>query len=89
MKYPDVVALVHCLFSRSFTSEPRLASFIIDSEIVAIDSGTGNLKSFQDLSQRARKDVRMDDIKVSVGVYAYDIMYLNGEVCSPGLFFHP
>ncbi|GJJ06355.1 hypothetical protein Clacol_000546 [Clathrus columnatus] len=80
-KYPDVVALVQRLISRSLTtSQLELKSFIIDSEIVAVNPDTGDLRSFQDLSQRARKDVCVEDIKVSVGVYAYDIMYLNGEI---------
>ncbi|KAG2150519.1 ATP-dependent DNA ligase [Suillus clintonianus] len=75
-KYPDIVHLVKCIFK----DQPRLQSFIIDSEIVAIDPADGGLKSFQELSNRARKDVEMSDIKVSVCVYAFDLMYLDGEV---------
>ena len=52
----------------------------MDAEIVAIDPADGNLKSFQDLSNRARRDVKLADIKVSVCVYAFDLMYLNKEV---------
>jgi DNA ligase 1 len=47
---------------------------------VAIDPATGALKTFQELSYRSRKDVEMGDIKVRVGIYAFDLMYLNGEV---------
>ncbi|KAG1737677.1 ATP-dependent DNA ligase [Suillus lakei] len=75
-KYPDIVHLVKCIFK----DQPQLQSFIIDSEIVAIDPADGGLKSFQELSNRARKDVEMNDIKVSVCVYAFDLMYLDGEV---------
>lgn len=75
-KYPDIVHLVRCIFKE----QPQLQSFIIDSEIVAIDPSDGGLKSFQELSNRARKDVEMSDIKVSVCVYAFDLMYLDGEV---------
>ncbi|KAH7909043.1 ATP-dependent DNA ligase [Hygrophoropsis aurantiaca] len=75
-KYPDVVLLVEHLFKRS----PELQSFIIDSEIVAIDPNDGSMRSFQELSNRARKDVKIQDVKVSVCVYAFDLMYLNGEV---------
>jgi hypothetical protein len=52
----------------------------MDAEIVAIDPASGALKSFQDLSGRARKDVDVKDIRISVCVYAFDLMYLNGEV---------
>lgn len=75
-KYPDIVHLVKCIFK----DQPQLQSFIIDSEIVAIDPSDGGLKSFQELSNRARKDVEMNDINVCVCVYAFDLMYLDGEV---------
>lgn len=52
----------------------------MDSEIVAIDSNTETLKSFQDLSSRARKDVSLADVMVPVCVFAFDMMFFNGEV---------
>ncbi|KAI0949394.1 hypothetical protein AcW1_009022 [Taiwanofungus camphoratus] len=75
-KYPDVVSLVQDITQAS----PQTESFIIDAEIVAIDPANGSIKSFQELSNRARKDVRLDDVKVSVCIYAFDIMYLDGQV---------
>lgn len=75
-QYPDVVSLIKCMFARA----PDLQSFIIDSEIVAIDPNDGSLRSFQELSNRARKDVKIRDIKVPVRVFAFDLMYLDGEV---------
>lgn len=57
-----------------------MSSFIIDAEIVAVDRETGALKSFQELSRRARKDVRLSEIKVAVSLFVFDLMYLNGEV---------
>ena len=65
-----------------FESDPELRSFIIDSEIVAIDPVDGTLKTFQDLSNRARKDVQIHDVKVAVGIFAFDLMYLDGEASS-------
>ena len=65
---------------RSLASHPMLRSFIIDSEIVAIDSADGTLKTFQELSVRAKKDVQFHDVKVAVGIFAFDLMYLDGEV---------
>ncbi|KAH0827535.1 ATP-dependent DNA ligase [Lanmaoa asiatica] len=74
-KYPDVVSLVRRMFAKA----PDLRSFIIDSEIVAIDPNDGSLRSFQELSNRARKEVKIRDIKVPVCVFAFDLMYLDGE----------
>lgn len=76
LQYPDVVSLVRCMLARA----PNLQSFIIDSEIVAIDPNSGGLKSFQELSNRARKDVDTRFIKVPVCIFAFDLMYLDGEV---------
>jgi ATP dependent DNA ligase domain len=75
-QYPDVVYLVQSFF----TISQDISSFIIDAEIVAIDASGDSLKSFQELSNRARKDVKLHEIKVSVCVYAFDLMYLNGQV---------
>lgn len=70
--------MVHHIFSES----PSMSSFILDSEIVAIDVDDGGLKSFQELSNRPRKGVQLQDIKVAVCVFGFDLMYLNGEVSS-------
>ena len=70
-------------------------SFILDSEIVAIDPKAESLQSFQDLSGRARKDVKIEDVSIPVCVFAFDLMSLNGEVCikleirGSALFLHP
>ena len=71
-----MVSLVEDVFANS--SETN--SFVLDAEIVAIDPVDGSLKSFQELSNRARRDVKLDDVKVSVCVFAFDLMYLDGEV---------
>ena len=63
-----------------FESYPQTESFIIDAEVVAIDPATGALKTFQELSNRARKDVKLDEVKVAVCVFAFDIMFLDGQV---------
>lgn len=75
-QYPDIIGLVNGMFKES----TALNSFIMDAEIVAIDPVTGAIKSFQELSSRARKDVNLKDIRISVCVFAFDLMYLNGEV---------
>ena len=53
---------------------------IIDAEIVAVDKDTGAFRTFQQLSNRAKKDVKVEDITVIVGVFAFDLMLLNDEV---------
>jgi hypothetical protein len=68
------------LVQHFFATSLDISSFILDAEIVAIDASGGSLKSFQELSNRARKDVKLHEIKVSVCVYAFDLMYLNGQV---------
>jgi DNA ligase 1 len=55
-------------------------SFVFDAEAVAVDRDTGKLLPFQELSRRKRKDVKIEDIKVRVALFAFDLLYLNGEV---------
>jgi len=45
-----------------------------------MDGASGNILTFQELSNRARKNVKVSEIKVLVAVYAFDLMYLDGEV---------
>ncbi|KAJ4483197.1 ATP-dependent DNA ligase [Lentinula aciculospora] len=75
-KYPDVTGLLQALFERHTDTQ----SLILDSEIVAIDHTTGSLKSFQALSSRSRKDVQLEQVDIPVGVFAFDLLYLNGEI---------
>lgn len=75
-QYPDIVLLVQGIFR----SRPEVQSFIIDAEIAAINPVDGSIKTFQELSNRARKDVKVDEIKVPVCVFAFDLMCLDGEV---------
>ncbi|GKT55806.1 DNA ligase 1 [Colletotrichum tofieldiae] len=72
-KYPDLVALM-----------PRIRgegvdSFIMEGEVVAVDSETGELKNFQTLSNRARKDVAIGSVQVNVCMFSFDLMFLNGQ----------
>jgi DNA ligase-1 len=58
----------------------RINSFVIDAEVVALDKETAAFRTFQDLSNRAKKDVKVEDIKVIVGVFSFDLMLLNDQV---------
>ena len=55
-------------------------TFVLDAEAVAIDRTTGKLMPFQELSKRKRKDVKVEDIQIRVCLFAFDLLYLNGEV---------
>ncbi|KAJ3447187.1 DNA ligase [Anaeramoeba flamelloides] len=72
-KYPDLVKFI------PNSRKDSVTSFVLDSECVAIDPKTGDLRPFQILSTRAKKDVQIEDISVDVCLFAFDLMYLNGE----------
>ena len=72
-KYPDLVGLVPRIRGEG------VSSFILEGEVVAIDQETGDLKAFQTLTNRAKKDVAIESIKVAVCLFSFDLMYLNGE----------
>ncbi|WVQ66972.1 uncharacterized protein L199_005164 [Kwoniella botswanensis] len=72
-KYPDLVQQV----PRAI--KPSVQSFVIDAEAVAYDLETKKILPFQDLSRRKRKDVKAEDITVRVHLFAFDLLYLNGE----------
>ncbi|KAJ6143359.1 hypothetical protein N7471_002812 [Penicillium samsonianum] len=72
-KYPDLVFLVPQIRGEG------VSSFILEGEVVALDRETGDLKPFQVLTNRAKKNVELGDIKVNVCLFAFDLMYLNGE----------
>jgi DNA ligase-1 len=56
-----------------------VSSFILEGEVVAIDRESGELKTFQTLANRARKDVQIGSVRIDVCLFAFDLMYLNGE----------
>jgi len=72
-KYPDLVALVPEIRGDG------VSSFILEGEVVAVDRNTGDLKTFQTLTNRAKKDVDIGSIQIDVCLFAFDLMYLNGE----------
>jgi len=72
-KYPDLVALVPKIRGEG------VSSFIMEGEVVAVDRESGELKPFQILANRARKDVVIQSVKIDVCLYSFDLMYLNGE----------
>lgn len=73
-KYPDVISML----PQVFTGE-EVSSFIIDSEVVAVHPDTGALQAFQVLQHRGRKNITEKDVTIPVCVFAFDLLYLNGE----------
>ncbi|ROW03858.1 hypothetical protein VPNG_07279 [Cytospora leucostoma] len=72
-KYPDLVALMPKIRGEG------VGSFIMEGEVVAIDRESGELRTFQTLSNRARKDVQIGSVTIDVCMFAFDLMYLNGQ----------
>jgi DNA ligase-1 len=79
VKYPDLVEQVpRCV-------KEQVESFVLDAEVTAWqkeDKEKGEkarLLPFQELSRRKRKDSKIEDIKVKVKLFAFDLLYLNGE----------
>lgn len=72
-KYPDLVQLMPKIRGEGVNS------FIMEGEVVAIDRQNGELKTFQTLSNRARKDVQIGAVTIDVCMFSFDLMYLNGQ----------
>ncbi|RAK96342.1 DNA ligase (ATP) CDC9 [Aspergillus ibericus CBS 121593] len=72
-KYPDVLAKLDGWIKDGVTS------FVLDCETVAWDTVTKKVLPFQQLMTRKRKDVKAEDVKVKVCVFAFDLLFLNGE----------
>ena len=73
-KYPDILAKLDT-WIKSATK-----SFVLDCETVAWDMVEKKVLPFQQLMTRKRKDVRVEDVKVKVCVFAFDMLFFNGEV---------
>ncbi|KAK0748761.1 hypothetical protein B0T21DRAFT_324685 [Apiosordaria backusii] len=72
-KYPDVLAKL------SSWVKDDTKSFVLDCESVAWDVEEKKVLPFQQLMTRKKKDVKIEDVKVKVCVFAFDLLYLNGE----------
>lgn len=72
-KYPDVLARLGTWV------KDGTKSFVLDCETVAWDAVEKKVLPFQQLMTRKKKDVKVEDVKVKVCVFAFDLLYLNGE----------
>lgn len=84
-KYPDVLGKLDIWI------KDDVDSFVLDCETVAWDTVSKKVLPFQQLMTRKRKDVKAEDVKVKVCVFAFDLLFFNGEVSStllsPSVFF--
>ena len=81
-KYPDILAKLHAWI------KPETQSFVLDCETVAWDLKEKKVLPFQQLMTRKRKDVKVEDVQVKVCVFAFDLLFYNGEVskfCVPSI----
>jgi DNA ligase-1 len=72
-KYPDILAKL------SSWVKNDTKSFVLDCETVAWDVVEKKVLPFQQLMTRKKKDVKVEDVKVKVCVFAFDLLFLNGE----------
>lgn len=72
-KYPEVVTRLRAAISA------ETKTCILDSEAVAWDRPSQTILPFQTLSTRKRKETTEEEVKVQVCVFAFDLLYLNGE----------
>lgn len=72
-KYPDILAKLDTWIKED------TKSFVLDCETVAWDVTEKKVLPFQQLMTRKKKDVKVEDVKVKVCVFAFDLLYLNGE----------
>ncbi|KAF5918508.1 hypothetical protein HPG69_018292 [Diceros bicornis minor] len=72
-KYPDVISRIPKI------KLPSVTSCILDTEAVAWDREKKQIQPFQVLTTRKRKEVDAAEIQVQVCLYAFDLIYLNGE----------
>jgi DNA ligase-1 len=72
-KYPDILTKLQTWV------KDETKSFVLDCETVAWDVNEKKVLPFQQLMTRKKKDVKVEDVKVKVCVFAFDLLYLNGE----------
>ncbi|RLV90065.1 DNA ligase 1 [Spathaspora sp. JA1] len=73
-RYPDLISII-----TEFSKKQDLTSMILDCEAVAWDRVQNKILPFQVLSTRKRKDVTEKDITVHICLFAFDLIYYNGE----------
>lgn len=73
-KFPEVPEFVQ----EAVSSSMSVTSYVMDAEVVAYNSTSGQLVPFQVLSTRKKTQDSSSAAKVQIIVQAFDLMYLNG-----------
>jgi DNA ligase-1 len=82
-KYPDILGALNNWV------KPGVESFVLDCEAVAWDRDEKRVLPFQQLMTRKKKDVAIEDVKVRVCVFGFDLLFLNGKVPSLPFSLYP
>ncbi|KAL2421982.1 DNA ligase 1 [Exophiala dermatitidis] len=72
-KYPDILEKLNTWI------KPSTKSFVLDCETVAWDPQNKKVLPFQQLMTRKRKDVKTSEVTVKVCVFAFDLLFYNGQ----------
>lgn len=72
-KYPDILEKLNTWI------KPSTKSFVLDCETVAWDPLNKKVLPFQQLMTRKRKDVKTSEVTVKVCVFAFDMLFYNGD----------
>jgi DNA ligase-1 len=72
-KYPDILAALDKWV------KPGIESFVLDCEAVAWDREEKRVLPFQQLMTRKKKDVTVEEVKIKVCVFGFDLLFLNGK----------
>eukprot|EP00814_Leptocylindrus_danicus_P006390 CAMPEP_0116016860 /NCGR_PEP_ID=MMETSP0321-20121206/7720_1 /TAXON_ID=163516 /ORGANISM="Leptocylindrus danicus var. danicus, Strain B650" /LENGTH=883 /DNA_ID=CAMNT_0003486975 /DNA_START=75 /DNA_END=2726 /DNA_ORIENTATION=- len=73
-KYPEAPLYV----KEAISTDEKVTSFVLDTEVVAWNRETNQFVPFQILSTRKKTEESTESAKVTVIVQAFDLMYLNG-----------
>ena len=73
--YPDVIANV----INQVDNKKDIGNFILDSELIPYDLEQDKILPFSVLCNRSRKHITAEDLKNKVCIYAFDLLFFNGE----------
>jgi len=73
-KWPEIVQMLE-----KTAKIQQCTSFILDSEIVALNAERTKLSSFQNLSKRKKKPSKNERSQIEIAAFVFDLLYMNEE----------